>query len=267
MAELAVGLLHPGEMGAALGAALRSRGVPVLWASEGRSVASRKRAEDAGLEDVGSVAELMCRSEVLFSVCPPHAALDVAETVAGYDGLYVDANAVSPKTARAIAETVGDRCVDASIIGPPPRGDSGTRLYLAGREVNLAAGLFAGTLVDTRILAAEIGAASAVKMAYAAWTKGTAALLLGIRAIARAEDVEPALLEEWRLSLPDLEEQSNRAARTAAAKGWRWVGEMEEIAATFAAAGLPDGFHLAAAEVFRTSSPDQERVWPLGEAS
>ena len=242
MAELAVGLLHPGEMGAALGAALRSRGVPVLWASEGRSVASRKRAEDAGLEDVGSVAELMRRSEVLFSVCPPHAALDVAETV-------------------------GDRCVDASIIGPPPRGDSGTRLYLAGREVNLAAGLFAGTLVDTRILAAEIGAASAVKMAYAAWTKGTAALLLGIRALARAEDVEPALLEEWRLSLPDLEEQSNRAARTAAAKGWRWVGEMEEIAATFAAAGLPDGFHLAAAEVFRTSSPDQERVWPLGEAS
>ena len=133
--------------------------------------------------------------------------------------------------------------------------------------MNLAAGLFAGTLVDTRILAAEIGAASAVKMAYAAWTKGTAALLLGIRALARAEDVEPALLEEWRLSLPDLEEQSNRAARTAAAKGWRWVGEMEEIAATFAAAGLPDGFHLAAAEVFRTSSPDQERVWPLGEAS
>ena len=99
-------------------------------------------------------------------------------------------------------------------------------------------------------------------MAYAAWTKGSAALLLAIRALARAEDVEPALLDEWRLSQPELEDQSQRAARAAAAKGWRWVGEMEEIAATFAAAGLPDGFHLAAAEVFRTLSADPALAWP-----
>src|SRR6266545_1877039 len=94
--------------------------------------------------------------------------------------------------------------------------------------------------------------ASAVKMAYAAWTKGTAALLLAIGLLAEAEGVEAPLLEEWRLSLPELPEAATRAARSAAAKGWRWVGEMDEIAATFAAAGLPDGFHRAAAEMFRS---------------
>jgi hypothetical protein len=89
-------------------------------------------------------------------------------------------------------------------------------------------------------------------MAYAAWTKGTAAMLLAIRALAEAEGVEDELLEEWRVSQPDLPERARRAAASADAKGWRWIAEMEEIAATFAAAGQPDGFHRAAAEVFRS---------------
>ena len=88
-------------------------------------------------------------------------------------------------------------------------------------------------------------------MAFAAWTKGTAALLLAVRALARAEGVEEALLEEWQLSLPQLAARSDRAARSALGKGWRWVGEMHEIARTFAAAGLPAGFHEAAAEIYR----------------
>jgi Domain of unknown function (DUF1932) len=94
------------------------------------------------------------------------------------------------------------------------------------------------------------GDASAVKMAYAAWTKGSAALLLAARALARAEGVEADLVREWELSLPELPDACARAARSATAKGWRWVGEMDEIAASHAAAGLPDGFHRAAGEVF-----------------
>ena len=97
----------------------------------------------------------------------------------------------------------------------------------------------------------RIGAASAVKMAYASWTKGSAALLLAARALARAEGVEETLLAEWGISQPGLEERSARAAGAAAAKGWRWIAEMEEIAATMAAAGLPEGFHQAAAEIYR----------------
>ena len=88
-------------------------------------------------------------------------------------------------------------------------------------------------------------------MAYAGWTKGSSALLLAIRALARAEGVEDTLLEEWRTSLPQLEDRSVAAARSAQKKGWRWIGEMEEIARTFGAAGLPDGFHRAAAEIYR----------------
>jgi 3-hydroxyisobutyrate dehydrogenase-like beta-hydroxyacid dehydrogenase len=247
---MTVGLLHPGEMGSAVGATLAARGETVVWASAGRSAATAERAQSAGLEDVGSVEKLLRRSDVILSVCPPHAAVEVAEAAQGFPGIYVDANAVSPATARSIEELVG-RCVDGGIIGPPPVEQGTTRLYLSGREADTVADLFAGTTVDARVVSVEVGAASAVKMAFAGWTKGSAALLLAIRALARAEGVEGTLLEEWRLSLPQLEERSLAAARSAQKKGWRWIGEMEEIGQTFASAGLPDGFHRAAAEIYR----------------
>jgi len=243
-----VGLLHPGEMGAAVGAVLRGQGVRVVWASEGRSEETRARAEAAGLEDAGKVVEV-ARSDVVFSICPPHAALEVARS-AEFAGVYVDANAVSPATAREVAEAVGE-FVDGGIVGSPPREPGTARLYLSGDRASEVAELFAGSALDARV----VSNASAVKMAYAAWTKGSAALLLAVRELARAEGVEPALLAEWELSLPELLERSQRAARSAEAKGWRWVGEMEEIAAAFAADGLPPGFHGAAAALYRGQTP------------
>ena len=117
--------------------------------------------------------------------------------------------------------------------------------------------LFDGTILDARVVAGGTWSASTVKMAYAAWTKGTAALLLTVRALARSGGVEETLLAEWELSQPALADRSDGAARSATAKGWRWVAEMEEIAATMAAAGLPDGFHQAAAEIFRRSPHDE----------
>jgi 3-hydroxyisobutyrate dehydrogenase-like beta-hydroxyacid dehydrogenase len=240
-------------MGAAVGAVLRDRGLRVLWASQERSAETRERSQAAGLEDAGSVAEL-AGSDVLLSVCPPHAVLEVARSVGSFEGLYVDANAVAPATARKVAEIVraaGGELVDGGIVGSPPREAGTTRLYLSGAQAGSIRELFAGSIVDARVVSDEVGAASAVKMAYAGWTKGTAALLLAIRELARTERVEEALLEEWDLSLPELRDRYRRAAHSADAKGWRWVGEMEEIAAAFEAAGLPDGFHRAAAEVYR----------------
>jgi hypothetical protein len=261
-----IGLLHPGEMGAALGAALRAKGEAVLWASSGRSAATAERAGQAGLEDVGTVEELERRSEMILSLCPPHAALEVARSMPRFAGVYIDANAVSPATARTIAGLVS-RYVDGGVVGPPPRKPGTTRLYLSGREAPLVADLFAGTIVDARVVAEDAASASALKMAFAAWTKGTSALLLAVRAVARAEGIEEMLLDEWRASLPELPEQSLAAARSALGKGWRWVGEMNEIAETFTAAGLPDGFHRAAAEIYRRSphasadvEPDLERL-------
>jgi 3-hydroxyisobutyrate dehydrogenase-like beta-hydroxyacid dehydrogenase len=173
-----VGLLHPGEMGAAIGAVLRRRGMDVLWASEGRSAATRVRADAAGLRDAATVAALARDSDVILSVCPPHAAADVAASAAGFDGVFVDANAVSPEAARRIGGTLA-RFVDGGIVGGPPTNDDGPRLYVSGAEAEHVAALFAGTTVDARVLSGNVGEASALKMTYAAWTKGSARDLRG----------------------------------------------------------------------------------------
>jgi 3-hydroxyisobutyrate dehydrogenase-like beta-hydroxyacid dehydrogenase len=197
---------------------------------------------------------MVTRSEVIVSVCPPHAARDVARQVAGFRGLYLDANAISPATAGEVAAIVaagGAGYADGGIVGPPPTAPGLTRLYLSGPRAVEVRELFDGTDVDARVVPPP-GTASAVKMAYASWTKGSAALLLAARALARAEGVEAVLLEEWGMSQPGLEKRWDGADAAAAAKGWRWVAEMEQIAATMAAAGLPDGFHQAAAEIYRS---------------
>jgi 3-hydroxyisobutyrate dehydrogenase-like beta-hydroxyacid dehydrogenase len=161
---------------------------------------------------------------------------------------------VSPETARGIGDVVTSGAaafVDGGIIGPPPREPGTTRLYLSGPAAPEVAAAFAGSPLEPVVVSAQVGDASAVKMAYAAWTKGTAALVLAARETARAHGVEEALVAEWGRSLPGLDDEHTRALRSATAKGWRWVAEMEEIADTFSAAGQPDGFHQAAAEVYR----------------
>jgi 3-hydroxyisobutyrate dehydrogenase-like beta-hydroxyacid dehydrogenase len=252
-----VGLLHPGQMGAAVGGCLVTVGHTVLWDPAGRSRASTGRALSAALTGAG-FGPLVSESSVIFSICPPHAALDVAATIAdtGFSGLYVDANAISVATASEVAAIVTDAgadYVDGGIIGPPPENAGHTRLYLSGERAKEVAVLFRRSPLEARIAEGQPFAASAVKMAYAAWTKGTSALLLAVRELARAEGVEQTLLDEWQLSQRQLLDQSERAATAAAAKGWRWVGEMKEIAASMHAAGLPAGFHEAAAEIYAGS--------------
>jgi 3-hydroxyisobutyrate dehydrogenase-like beta-hydroxyacid dehydrogenase len=185
----------------------------------------------------------------------------VADEVAGFGGLYLDANAIAPATARRVGDVIdsgGGRYVDGGIIGGPPTPTYGPRLYLSGPAAPEIGGLFTGTTVDARVVSDNPTAASGLKMCFAAWTKGTSALLLSIRALAIAEGVEGSLLDEWHTSLPELERRSLAAGQQAATKGWRWVGEMEEIAATFRSAGLPDGFHLAAADLFARPHRDEQ---------
>jgi 3-hydroxyisobutyrate dehydrogenase-like beta-hydroxyacid dehydrogenase len=251
-----IGLLHPGEMGAAVAQCLTGQGYQVLWASDGRSEQTATRATAAGLTDGRTPREVASRAGVILSICPPHSALDVAWAVHGFTGLYLDANAIAPATAREVAKLITDNggsYVDGGIVGMPPAPGGGTRMYLSGEAAPDIAALFAGTALETPVMAGPATAASAMKMAYAAWTKGTAAMLLAIRAMARSEGVEEDLLAEWARSQPELLPQSHRAARSAVTKGWRWVGEMEEIAQSMDSAGLPDGFHQAAAEIYRRS--------------
>lgn len=243
------GVIHPGDMGVTVAAACSGT---VLWASERRSEATRARATDAGLTDAGDLGSLISASDMLISVCPPHAAEVLADAVvdAGFDGCYVDANAVSPATARRLA-TRFDDFVDGSLIGPPATEPGTTRLYLSGRDPDRVAARFEGSALEAVVLrGAGPGAASALKMAYASWTKGTNALLMSVAALALAEGVSEELAAEWDRSQAGLAQRLTYTSIRSAPKAWRWTGEMDEIAATFAAAGLPDGFHLAASDVF-----------------
>ena len=249
-----VALLHPGNMGVTIGAAAASASASVVWASEGRSAATKKRAQQAGLRDVQTTAAALSQCEAALSVCPPHAAVDVARMAAAmnFRGIYVDANAVSRATAEeigAIVTRAGAAFVDGGIIGSPVKQPGTTRLYLSGVEAERIAALFKGSMLDARAIGSEPGAASALKLAYAAWSKCSDILAIAIRAYANHEKIDDALLEEWALSQPALAKKCDRAAAVAVPKAWRYVGEMREIAEAFQSAGLPGGFHNAAAEI------------------
>ena len=251
---MTIGILHPGNMGAALASNIDGE---VLWCSEGRSAESALRAGEAGLHDAGDLSSLAGSCEVIISICPPAAAVDVAREVheTGYEGLYVDVNAVSPDTSREIGQFFV-RYVDGGIIGPPPVApSSSTRLYLSGEEAAEVADMFRDSHVDTRVIGEKPGRASALKAAYAGWTKGSSSLLLAVAAFAVSEEVVELLQEEWALSIPELPERLEWTSSTVGSKAWRFIGEMEEIAAAFDAAGLPVGFHLSAAEVYRRLAP------------
>jgi 3-hydroxyisobutyrate dehydrogenase-like beta-hydroxyacid dehydrogenase len=262
-----IALLHPGNMGSTIGAAAATSGARILWISRERSAATRKRAAQAGLVEVENLDEALAQSEVVLAVCPPHAAVDVAEQVAAkkFRGVYVDANAVSRATAEHIGAIVvrgGASYVDGGIVGSPVKQAGTTRLYLSGEQAQEIAEVFADSMLDARAIGKEPGAASALKVAYAAWTKCTDAMLLAIRAYASHEGVDDALLQEWRISQPQLEKRCERAAAAAAPKAWRYVGEMEEIAEAFAMAGLPEGFHKAAAELCARLDAFKDRTDP-----
>jgi 3-hydroxyisobutyrate dehydrogenase-like beta-hydroxyacid dehydrogenase len=254
---MTIALLHPGEMGAAVGACLVLGGTRVVWASEYRSPATRNRANDAGLEDLGSLDCALAASDAVLSICVPSGAIDLAREVAArnFRGICIDANAISPAHSREIGcliEKTGARFVDGGIIGLPPTPTRITRLYMCGPDAPAIAAFFAGSQTEARVIDGPIGAASALKICYAAWSKGETALLGIIRALARHEGVDETLIKEWRDSMPGIAEQSEHIVQRAR-KAWRWAGEMEEIAASFDAANLPSGF-LANAEIYRRLS-------------
>lgn len=257
-------LLHPGAMGASIGAALVHAHHEVVWIAGGRSEATRRRADRAVLSAAETMRSGLAGAQVVISVCPPEAAVEVARNVveAGFSGTYVDGNAVSPGTTRAIAEVVGDGFVDGGIIGPPAWQAGTTRFYLSGTRAGDVAALFRGTAVDARATAAGVGAASALKMCYAAYTKGSTALILAVRALAEHSGVTAELLQEWDISQPGLGERSAAAARGTGPKAWRFEGEMREIAETFAAASLPGDFHLGAADIYARMSDFKDQDPP-----
>ncbi|GGT00309.1 NAD(P)-dependent oxidoreductase [Streptomyces griseoviridis] len=247
-----VGILHPGSMGAAVAACAADRAAAVLWCAEGRGPASARRAERSGLTAVPTLRELTGRADVLISLCPPAAAEDVARSVAGHGfaGVYVEANAVSPQRAERIAGLFGPPAtvVDGGVIGAPPVGGSTPFLYLSGPRLQAeeVARLFDGTAVQARVLGPRIGQASSLKLAYAGFQKVSRVLVGLSHALAREHGVDGELLDVAR-SRSDTYLADAEHVPSAAARAWRWGPEMDEIADTLEAAGLPPELLRAAA--------------------
>jgi 3-hydroxyisobutyrate dehydrogenase-like beta-hydroxyacid dehydrogenase len=238
-----VAVISPGEMGSAVGRRLREGGLRVVTALDQRGEISRKRAADAGIEDAGSLAQAVAEADVLLAILPPGRALGLARAVGRNPRpIYVDCNAISPATVREISAVVGERFVDAGIIGMP----GAPRFYVSGP----LSAVISELPLDVRDLGGDIGQASGLKMCYAALTKGLTALLTESTTTAAALGVSEALQAELADSQPQFLAGAQALPRMVP-KAYRWVAEMEEIAATFAAAGLTPRMLQGAADVYR----------------
>lgn len=251
-----VGILHPGAMGISVAAAAQRSGYTVIWCSAGRSSATLQRVKEHKLVEMHSLEKLCQTCEVLISVCPPHAAVNVANEVlaSGFQGIFCDANAIAPDTVRRISgmmTTAGVAFVDGGIIGGPAWEPGGTCLYLSGERSADIAELFSAGPLETTVIGADPGKASALKMCYAAYTKGSTALITTILSAADDLDVWEELKTQWQQDFPQLAETAEMRARRVTAKAWRFAGEMDEIAETFGSTGAPGEFHAGAAIVYR----------------
>jgi len=250
-----IGILHPGHMGISVAASAANSGFEVFWTSAGRSRETRERAESQNLIELSTLTETCEECSILFSVCPPHAAGALAATVVekGYKGLFVDANAISPERARRIEGLMvpqGINVVDGGIIGGPAWEAGKTWLYLSGKGAKRAAECFSAGPLETKIIGDEVGKASGIKMCFAAYTKGSSALLCAILAAADQLGVRSDLEHQWSRGGSDFALKTQERVRRVTAKAWRFAGEMDEIADTLENAGIPGGFHRAANEIY-----------------
>ncbi|MFJ2478177.1 DUF1932 domain-containing protein [Streptomyces sp. NPDC087659] len=259
-----VTLLHPGSMGAAVAAQAVAAGHEVLWVPEGRSDATRRRAEDAGATAVDSLGQALQRSDVVLSVCAPQAAEDVAATVADhpYSGVYIDANAISVQRMQRIAEQIkpGGVVLDGAIFGPPPGGGPTARLYLAGDgpSSDSVDALFKDTALHVRRADGDVGSASALKMAFASYQKAARSLAAVAHALADAHGVGAQLTAEAQVMASNILSDPGYLP-SVAARAWRWAHEMQDIADTLRTAGLPADMAEAAVVVMSRWEGDKDQ--------
>ena len=255
MHKIHIGFLHPGAMGISLAATAQNTEHTAYWVSQDRSPDTYERAARNSLVETQTIEELCDACSVIISVCPPHAAVAVAEQVlaCSFEGVYAAVNARSPQRAKRIGHAMTDagvEFVDGGIIGGPAWTPQSTVLYLSGRAADQIEACFAGGPLTTEVIGDDIGKASALKMCYAANTKGTTALLCAIVAAAEEMGVRKELEEQWSRHDSDFAQQTLARISRVTAKAWRFSGEMEEIASTLEAVGLPGGFHLAACDIY-----------------
>ena len=253
-----VGIVTAGEMGSGVGTVLHQQGIRVLTWLEGRSDVTRERARHAGMVEVPDLETLVRESEMVLSIVPPATAPAVADQLAAAvratsaDVLIADCNAIAPGTVRGIARVITDagaRFADAGIIGPPPT-RPGNRFFTSGAGAAEFARLAEAGLT-VRVLDGEVGKASALKMCFAALTKGLQALGTELLVAARLLGVDEVLRGEQQRDMGNILAYLDRATPTMVPKAYRWVGEMEEIARCFDEVGLPGATFEGIAEIYR----------------
>ena len=260
-----VALISPGDMGQAVGALLARGGERVVTCVAGRSERTRGLARAAGFVDLPTLSALVRESEIVLSIVPPAQAVSVARDVAAALAqarakvVYVDCNAVSPRTAREVAALIaptGSGFVDAGIVGGPPRDAPSPRFYASGPDRERFGALRDAGL-DIRLLGDTVGEASAVKMCYAALTKGTTAIATELLVAARKLGVYDTLVAELQESQPTQSRRMGDAVPAMPGKAHRWIAEMEEIARTFEDVGLTPLIFQGAAEMYRLTASSE----------
>jgi 3-hydroxyisobutyrate dehydrogenase-like beta-hydroxyacid dehydrogenase len=257
-----IAIVGAGEMGAAIGRRLRESGARVITTLQDRSAESVERVRHAKLEVVDDDGRLVREAALMLSIVPPGAARAVAArflgplTDAAVKPAYVECNAISPATARGIADSLApSRCafIDGGIIGgPPAAGPAGTgpRIYVSGPDAHLVTPLRNYGL-DVSIVEGPLGAASALKMSYAGLTKGLIALGAALIIGASRDGVDSALREEFARSQPELLAMLVRRIPAAFPKAHRWVAEMEQIAEFLGGPGSGSTIYTGAAQLYR----------------
>lgn len=254
-----VALLSPGDMGHAVGRVLTENGIRVITDLSKRSPRTKSLAGAAGIHDVGSLTAVVENAQIIMAILVPAQALQLATEVAqaisntNADLIYVDCNAVAPATTAEINQVItaaGVHFVDASIIGPPPSKPNSTRFYASGPKIETFA-LLNNYGLSVISLGNEIGRASAIKMCYAALTKGLSALSTELLTAAKVLGVDEALAAEFQQSQAALYQRMEKGLPHMPPKSRRWIGEMDEIAKTFGDVGLTPKILEGAAEIYR----------------
>jgi 3-hydroxyisobutyrate dehydrogenase-like beta-hydroxyacid dehydrogenase len=253
-----IAVLSPGDMGSAVGAALKANGFTVITSLKGRSGRTKTLAAEAGLEDAGTLEDVVNRADLILSILVPSQAeslaRDVAEAISatGKPVAFADCNAVSPETAKRMVKVVdsaGGRFIDAGIIGGPPRGGALPRFYASGPH-EAVLGELDGKGISVPLMGGEAGRASAIKMCYAAVSKGTQALYTASLIAAESLGTYDEFIAEMELSQSETLKRM-QGVSVLSARAFRWIGEMEEIADTFAATGVTSKLHQGSAEMFQ----------------
>lgn len=273
MKNLTIAIISPGEMGSAVGQALRSNDYRIVTYLKGRSERTRALARNAGFEICQTLTDLVSEADLILSILVPSEAVTAAAEVSkaivesNSDVYFADCNAVAPETVKQIESNIvsaGGKFIDGSIIGLPP-GKEVPRFYTAGEHAHIM-DQFDGKGLSIKRISNETGKASALKMCYAGLTKGKSALMVAMLSAAQIQGVSDELTAELEFSQKQAYTQIKSQMPTLPSKAYRWAGEMDEIVKSLKDAGVTSHFHLGAANIYRKLSRTPSAIRPAKES-